>query len=64
MAYDMYSVKKKDVKRVVKRAKRNPDARLGPPLCDNFVENKSFGKRGKRVRKGSGRKVGVKHVNR
>ena len=65
MAYDNYREMRKVVKQVVRRAKRDADARWGRRLCQNFEENKKmFWKEVKKVRKGeTGKEEVVKDVN-
>ena len=64
VAYANYREKRKEVRRVVRRAKRDADARWGRRLCENFEENKMFWKEVKRVRKGeNGREEAVENVN-
>ena len=61
VAYANYRDKRKEVKRLVRKAKRNADARWVRRLCENFEENKMFWKEVKRVRKGeNGREEAVK----
>ena len=63
VAYDNYREERKKVRRVVKRAKRDADARWGRRLRE-FEEKKMFWKEVKRVRKGeNGREEAVKDVN-
>ena len=51
--YDNNRKKRKEVKRVVRRAKREADARWGKRLCQNFEKNKNvFWKDVRCVRKG------------
>ena len=45
LAYDNYQEKQKEARCVVRRAKRDADARWGRRLCENFEENKMFWKR-------------------
>ena len=65
LAYDNYREKRREVKRVVRRAKRDADARWGRRLCQNFEGNKKmFWKEVKRVRKGeTGKEEVVKDGN-
>ena len=65
VAYDNYREMRKVVKQVVRRAKRDADARWGRRLCQNFEENKKmFWKEVKMVRKGeTGKEEVVKDVN-
>ena len=65
MAHDNYREMREVVQQVMRRAKRDADARWGRRLCQNFEENKKmFWKEVKMVRKGeTGKEEVVKDVN-